>query len=169
MIDKNIRELREAKALSQTALADLIGLKRGNISSYEKGLAQPNIQNLIKLSNFFQISIDHLVREDLSEAALQEESFLKKFSHSLVVQTIRESLTSINRSKTDSSLQTIKKRNVEIKKMISGFRSFHDYRMEHFNMKKADIESLSHDYKNLLSLMETLLKANEELIKLAED
>lgn len=64
---KNLEELRRDKALSlekglsQIKLAKDLGLTRSMIASYEQGVAEPSINNLISIANYFEVSIDSLV------------------------------------------------------------------------------------------------------------
>lgn len=56
-----LRELREEKKLTQEAIASLLNLTKANISKYELGKLQPNIETLKFLSNYFSVSIDYLL------------------------------------------------------------------------------------------------------------
>ena len=69
-IAKNIRVLRVLKKLSQEELATQLDVPRSRIGSYEEGRAEPSYALLIQLSDFFHISIDALVRGDLSRTDL---------------------------------------------------------------------------------------------------
>ena len=66
-IAKNIRYLRSQKGLSQEALADELKITRARLGSYEESRSEPNIEILIKLSNYFQVAIDALVKGDLTK------------------------------------------------------------------------------------------------------
>ena len=56
-----IKELREEKNLLQKDLAKALNSNQRTISNWENGLAQPNIESLILLADFFEVSIDFLV------------------------------------------------------------------------------------------------------------
>lgn len=58
----NLRTLREQKGLSQIKLSTEIGISQELLSQYEIGTSLPNILILIKLANYFNCSIDYLVR-----------------------------------------------------------------------------------------------------------
>lgn len=58
---KNLKELRLADQLSQTALAEKIGVNQRTISSWELGVGQPNFDILLKLAHFFDVSVDDLL------------------------------------------------------------------------------------------------------------
>ncbi len=47
--------------LSQRELADKIETTQATLQRYESGIHQPNIETMIKIADFFQISIDDLV------------------------------------------------------------------------------------------------------------
>lgn len=64
-IAKNIRALREKKKLSQEQLAEDLGITRARLGAYEESRNQPPIEILISLADYFQISIDALIRADL--------------------------------------------------------------------------------------------------------
>ncbi|MBO1515037.1 helix-turn-helix domain-containing protein [Metabacillus bambusae] len=61
-----LKELREKNRLTQSALASLLEFDQSTISYNELGKKEPSIESLIKLSDFFCVSLDYLVgRTDL--------------------------------------------------------------------------------------------------------
>ena len=56
-----IRDLREDMDLRQSDLAKETGIDQRTISNYEKGKTAPDAYALIKLADFFGVSIDYLV------------------------------------------------------------------------------------------------------------
>lgn len=65
-IGKNIKKIRNVKGLSQQAFADLFQLTRGNISSYEEFRAEPRLEVLVKIANYFGIPLADFIEKDLS-------------------------------------------------------------------------------------------------------
>lgn len=61
----NIKKIRQVKGLSQKAFADLFDLNRGVISSYEEGRAEPKIETILKVANYFNLNLDKLLTEIL--------------------------------------------------------------------------------------------------------
>ncbi len=55
-----IKELRIQNKLTQEELSKVIKTKRQNISRYETGEIEPNIETLIKLADRFNVSLDYL-------------------------------------------------------------------------------------------------------------
>ncbi|MFA6624253.1 MAG: helix-turn-helix transcriptional regulator [Bacilli bacterium] len=60
-LKENLRFLRRKAGLTQAELAAKLKIKQYNISDYEIGRIEPNINTLIKLANVFHVSIDFLV------------------------------------------------------------------------------------------------------------
>lgn len=57
----NLRKLRESKKLTQLQLSMKLEVSQELISRYELGTSFPQPQMLIKLSNFFNCSVDYLL------------------------------------------------------------------------------------------------------------
>lgn len=56
-----IRDLREDRDLRQSDLAKMVGIDQRTISNYETGKSNPDSDALIRLADFFNVSIDYLV------------------------------------------------------------------------------------------------------------
>lgn len=74
-IQINIRHLRKLKQYSQEQFAEELGWTRSVVGSYEEGRSEPSIERLIDLSNYFDIPIDILVKNDLRAA--KDTSFIE--------------------------------------------------------------------------------------------
>ena len=59
-----IRELREARKMSQETFGKRIGRSKPVISSYENNIKTPPLDVLIKISNEFNVSLDYLVGKE---------------------------------------------------------------------------------------------------------
>ncbi len=65
-IGANIKKIRTTKGLSQQAFADLFELTRGNISSYEENRAEPRIETVMQIANYFGIPLHQFIHQNLS-------------------------------------------------------------------------------------------------------
>lgn len=63
-IGNQIKTQRALKHWSQQELAEQLHISRQSISKWEQGTALPSFENIILLSDLFQISIDSLIRQD---------------------------------------------------------------------------------------------------------
>jgi len=65
--NSNIKFLRKRKGRTQDDVAVALNLKRSTLSGYENGVAQPGIEILVSFSRYFNMSIDTLVKIDISK------------------------------------------------------------------------------------------------------
>ena len=61
---KTLRILRKNKGLSMKELGEIIGVAESTISQYETGKREPDFETLLKLGEFFNVSVDYLLRGD---------------------------------------------------------------------------------------------------------
>ena len=55
-----LREVRKSKKLTQKELAEQIGIKQNSYSDWETGKNEPSLENLVKLADLFEVSLDWL-------------------------------------------------------------------------------------------------------------
>ena len=60
-IGNKIRELRHIHNLSQTELADQLGITAAGFSLIERGLSKLTLERAVQISKIFHISIDQLL------------------------------------------------------------------------------------------------------------
>ena len=85
-----IKELREEKQISQKKLAEIIGTSQRNIGRWENEENEPSYLQLVKLADFFDVTVDYLIgRSDdfsnnvapiQSNVTEKESRLLKAFS-----------------------------------------------------------------------------------------
>lgn len=56
-----LKELRIERNLTQSDLASFLGLNQTAIGKYERSELEPNLQNLEKIADFFECSVDYLI------------------------------------------------------------------------------------------------------------
>lgn len=78
----NIKDLRVKMGISQLELAKKLGLPPSTLFNYETGRAEPSISTLIKLADFYNVTIDELVGRESDTINLkfigESESYLIK-------------------------------------------------------------------------------------------
>jgi GTP pyrophosphokinase len=62
-IGANIKSLREERKLTQNQVADALGISFQAISSWERDAYKPDTDNLIKLAEFFDVSVSAIAEE----------------------------------------------------------------------------------------------------------
>lgn len=61
MLTERLRTLREEKRLTQKQIAKFLNIQQGTYSDYERGRRNIPLESLIKLANFYHVSLDYLV------------------------------------------------------------------------------------------------------------
>ncbi len=56
-----LKELREAKRMSQLQLGLALGLNQNSISRYESGEREADYTTLIRIADYFDVSLDYLL------------------------------------------------------------------------------------------------------------
>ncbi len=82
IIAKNIRHLRLQQKLSQEQLGMDLQISQSAVASYESGRNEPSVKMLLKLSDYFKMPVDVLVRADLSRT---DEKGLMKIGNRLLL------------------------------------------------------------------------------------
>ena len=78
-IDQKIVQLRMSKGISQEQLAEILGVSRQSVSKWEMGQMLPQIDKVLRLSEFFNVSTDELLRENLDIPKLSVEKKKNKY------------------------------------------------------------------------------------------
>ena len=61
MLYPNIRALREDNDLRQRQLAELLNVSQNTYSQYETGVIALTAEHLVKLADFYHVSVDYLL------------------------------------------------------------------------------------------------------------
>ena len=83
-IADRIRYLRDKSGLTQTDLANKLGISRSAVNSWEMSLTSPSLSNLVEMSKIFKVSIDYLVSAsdkilvDISDLSIEEQEVVFK-------------------------------------------------------------------------------------------
>lgn len=68
-LGKNLLYLRQLKGWQQAEIQDRLNIKPTTWSMYENGKSQPNLDTLIHISKYFEVSETDLIHKDLSADA----------------------------------------------------------------------------------------------------
>ena len=64
MISEKLYQLRKKQGLSQEQLAEQLNVSRQAISKWESGQSVPDTDKLLTIGEYFQVSLDYLLKED---------------------------------------------------------------------------------------------------------
>lgn len=63
-LGERLKELREKKGMSREDLAQAMNVSRQAVYKWENNKGYPDIENLIRLSELFDVSLDELIKND---------------------------------------------------------------------------------------------------------
>jgi transcriptional regulator with XRE-family HTH domain len=99
----NIKILRKRKGRTQDEVAFALKLKRSTLSGYENGVAQPGIEVLIAFSGYFNMSIDTLLKMDISRLSESQLGELERgYDAYIKGSNLRVLTTTVNAKNTEN-------------------------------------------------------------------
>ena len=66
---ERIKQLRKKKGISQSELAEVIGVKNNTVSTWERGTRKPDFEALNLLSDYFEVSFEYILGSSDKEEA----------------------------------------------------------------------------------------------------
>ncbi len=98
-ISQNIRFLLSNFRLKQDEFGALFNLKKGVVSTYVSGNTKPKVDTLIEIAEHFSISIDDLLKKDLSKDGVLLEKSNKNIAPPITEQDLRIKLLEQDRDR----------------------------------------------------------------------
>lgn len=108
MFASRLAELRNSRHLTQYELADRLQLSRAQIGNYEQGTREPDFQTLITFADFFDVSVDYLLRRTDDRLASMD-SMTSDASDVVIFGGQKEQLTSKEAEFLQESLEMFRK------------------------------------------------------------
>lgn len=88
-----LKELRRKQNISQSQLGEILGVTGQTVLNWENGIYEPKIEHLIKLADYFNVTIDYLVeRKNTISKADEIRKELSNISYEEILDFIEEKL-----------------------------------------------------------------------------
>ena len=80
---ENLKNVRKQRGVTQEELAEILGVSRQAISKWESGTSVPDVQLLLRIADFYNLTLDLLVRDDfdLPISSLDEKKIADDLSN----------------------------------------------------------------------------------------
>ncbi len=79
MEEKLLRKLRESKKLTQADVASALEIGRSTYTKYESGKSKPVSEMLIKIADYFSVSVDYLLgrsnKQNFNEPKIETKAY----------------------------------------------------------------------------------------------
>lgn len=69
-----IRELREEAQMTQKQLADRISNMQRNVSNWEQGVSEPDLQTVVAIADIFNVSLDELFGREQADIQVRDNA-----------------------------------------------------------------------------------------------
>lgn len=81
-LNEKLKVLRNKKGISQVALCEIIGISAGLYNKYEKQSVRPPYETLLKLANYYGVTVNYLLENETDNIAL---SYMPEAIHTFEV------------------------------------------------------------------------------------
>lgn len=78
ILSDNLARLRKSRNLTQAEFAEIIKYSDKSVSKWETGMSVPNLETLIDIADFYQMSLDDLVRKPIDNEKVLIVEKIKK-------------------------------------------------------------------------------------------
>lgn len=65
LLNEKISMIRKLNNLTQESFADELGVSRQALSKWENGMSVPDVSMLIKIADYYNLTLDQLIRDDI--------------------------------------------------------------------------------------------------------
>ncbi|KST96264.1 helix-turn-helix domain-containing protein [Lactococcus lactis] len=75
---EQLKTLRKKNSLTQKELAEKVGVKQNSYANWENGNREPNIEMLVRIADYFDVSLDYLLGGKMKNITEEFSLCLKK-------------------------------------------------------------------------------------------
>lgn len=79
---ERLRKLRERNRLKRYILSELCGLSPDAVRRYECGEAEPTMNTVVRIAEYFEVSVDYLIGRSDYPTVITPHRLIKKFENS---------------------------------------------------------------------------------------
>ncbi|MCM6851672.1 helix-turn-helix domain-containing protein [Lactococcus lactis] len=80
LFNEQLKTLRKINGLTQKELAEKLKIKQNSYSDWENGKSEPNIEMLVRIADYFDVSLDYLLGGKMKNITEEFSLCLKKLS-----------------------------------------------------------------------------------------
>ena len=93
-IGERMAKLRKDEDLGQKVLADVLNVSVATVSNYENDFHAPDLQTLIKIAKFYDVTVDYLL--ELSDSRVNSEIMSQKFVNDVTYANVLSKLKALS-------------------------------------------------------------------------
>lgn len=85
-----LRSLRTEKGLSQGQLSEALGVSKSRISMYEQGKREPDLEMLVSIADYFNVSTDELLGRSKDSSAIPAQATIETKELNKLIDIVKE-------------------------------------------------------------------------------
>jgi len=182
-IASNIRFLRKLAGLSQEQFAKRVDMNRGNIASYEKGNAEPSIEKLQRIVDYFNVNLVSFIENDLSQQIgteqLNQNQTTNQYAANAGRNVSAQTISPQNRQATGNHKNTpfnvlsngnsminndLSKGILQNPELMQNLQRINEYQFTMTYNQSQDINNIAAQLKRLANTMENLLIVQKDIL-----
>lgn len=156
MLKDKLKLLRKDRKLKQQQISEILNVTQSAYGFYETGSREPKIDTLIKLADYYDVSIDYLVDRDKKTTPLSKE-----------VKEVKDAMENVTKPEQEKMLNTLKSAFPEaFEKYPNGYKypiGFTDVQSASAYLRQCEAQVFASDGKEPND--ETLIMMANELYK----
>ena len=78
-MNNRIRELRKSRGITMKQLGDVLGLAESTISQYENNKRQPDYETLLRIGEYFGVSVGYVLGAENEKPLVNEDEELTEY------------------------------------------------------------------------------------------
>ena len=156
---KNLKFLRKRAGMSQTVLAERLGIKRSNIAAYESKNVEPRLNLLIEIARLLNVDLLSFVQDDLTASEGTVKSFQKLDKPIGIFNT-----NSIDNQVDKDKLRSFAENTLKVKKVLEGFKSFYKFKLDTMSSSSEESTKIMMEIENFIQLTDYVISHNERVI-----
>lgn len=78
MLGEKLKELRGKHGLTQATFAEIFNISSGTIAMWETGKRTPDIEMLNRIAEYFGVTLDYLVGNEIKQNNLESENYIEQ-------------------------------------------------------------------------------------------
>lgn len=108
IMQNRIRELRKSRNMTMKQLGEVVGVAESTISQYETGKRQPDNETVLKLGEFFDVTVGYILGAEKERATIDViDDDLKEYLDELRNRPEKKLLFSVTKNATKSQIEAI--------------------------------------------------------------
>lgn len=153
---KNLKWLRQQRNISQAKMAEDIGSQRSTLANYENEFSTPDLDRLIRIANYLDVTIDSILTKDLSIITSMDDD-----SKPEIVIPKGVDLNKLEKNP-NTEIEKLQKSNQILEEILDTKNKLQRYHENEIERLKNEVEKKDKEIQQLRSKLQKGINANAQ-------